>query len=87
MLPNRIAQARTILRPPQAIPEFQKNNLRHTKKYQSRMEKRAIEPIPIDLKTLNSMPRDDKITVIQEEKFLLLTKPPHYQADKKIKSN
>jgi len=40
------------------------------------MEKRAIEPIPIDLKTLNSMPRDDKITVIQEEKFLLLTKPP-----------
>jgi len=51
------------------------------------MEKRAIEPIPIDLKTLNSMPRDDKITVIQEEKFLLLTKPPHYQADKKIKSN
>ena len=51
------------------------------------MEKRAIGPIPIDLKTLNSMPRDDKITVIQEEKFLLFTKPPHYQADKKIKSN
>jgi len=34
------------------------------------MEKRAIGPIPIDLKTLNGKPRDDKITVIQEEKSL-----------------
>ena len=43
------------------------------------MAKLATGPIIIDLKTLNGKSRDDKITVIQEEKFLLLTKnPPIY---------
>jgi len=31
-LPNRIAQARTILRPPQAIPELQKKQFKTYKK-------------------------------------------------------
>ena len=40
------------------------------------MEKRSTAPIIIKLKTLNGKSRDDKITVIQEEELLLLTKNP-----------